>query len=147
MCHLRTTCNVRTTSISSPRRVLNTSGRRFVKFSSSFLRYTLRPFYILVTFSISKRRTLLVHVTFPMSGRRPLYIHVTFPIPEWRPLRVHITFPMLNHVHYTSRYSLLRLENTSCVRKVSDLRLYLCARALERLLRGISVTSSPSRTP
>ena len=37
--------------------------------------------------------------------------------------------------------------STRCVRTVSDLRLYLCARLLERTLRGMSVTSSPSRTP
>ena len=37
--------------------------------------------------------------------------------------------------------------STKCVRKVSDLRLYLRARALERPLRGMSVNSSPSRTP
>ena len=36
---------------------------------------------------------------------------------------------------------------TRCVRKVSDLRLYLRARALDWRLRGMSVTSSPSRTP
>ena len=36
---------------------------------------------------------------------------------------------------------------TRCVRKVSDLRLYLRARALDWPLRGMSVTSSPSRSP
>ena len=35
---------------------------------------------------------------------------------------------------------------TRCVRKVSDLRLYLRARALDWPLRGMSVTTSPSRT-
>ena len=36
---------------------------------------------------------------------------------------------------------------TRCVRKVSDLRLYLRVRALDWPLRGMSVTSSPSQTP
>ena len=36
---------------------------------------------------------------------------------------------------------------TRCARKVSNLRFYLRARALDWPLRGMSVTSSPSRTP
>ena len=40
---------------------------------------------------------------------------------------------------------LTRDNYTRCVRKVSDLRLYIRARALERPLRSMSVTSSPSR--
>ena len=41
----------------------------------------------------------------------------------------------------------IQITHTRCVRKVSDLRLYLRARALDWPLRSMSVTSSPSRTP